>query len=288
MGLSKRELLAFCLFWVAVICVASMYVLDITFTRYRPADWMCFRNAVRSWRDPYHLVGTLPFYNAPWVLLILAPFALMPPLVGAGLWMAMGLVAYTLLARRFKLSLWTTGLLLLSAPVVQGSLYGQIDWLALVGLLMPPWLGLFFVLIKPQVGLGIALYWLWQAGQEKRAIKTFAPVTVAFLLSFLAYGFWPLNWLDAPMETPYGPLFPVIAMALMAVSVRRKGIKYAVIASPWLSPHAYTHSWGGAVLAIMSHGPYWALWAWAHSWIVHLLWYNSGFGCTAIQCTVMR
>src|SRR5690606_38971700 len=72
----------------------------------------------------------------------------------------------------------------------------NIDWLPLVGFVLPPQIGLFFILIKPQMGLAVALFWLveaWREGGLREVIRVFGPVGAALALSLALYGLWPLR-----------------------------------------------------------------------------------------------
>ena len=63
----------------------------------------------------------------------------------------------------------------------------------MLGLLLPPQVGVFFVLIKPHVGVGVFVFWVVQAWHKKGASGVLALVwPVAVLLSMLVYGPWPI------------------------------------------------------------------------------------------------
>jgi hypothetical protein len=97
--------------------------------------------------------------------------------------------------------------ILLSPPFLHLLRNSNFDWLVVIGFILPPSIGLFFVLVKPQIGIGIAIYWLFLHWKKKGVcgvILVFSPVTLAFILSFAIYGFWlPLMFKSHGMETKW-------------------------------------------------------------------------------------
>lgn len=48
--------------------------------------------------------------------------------------------------------------LLLSPPVLHGVLNGSLNWLAALGFVLPPAVGLFFIAVKFQVGIAVTIF----------------------------------------------------------------------------------------------------------------------------------
>lgn len=221
-------------------------------------DWAkAFRPATFYWLrggSPYDIYS---FYNPPWLLILLTPFALMPERIGSILICGMGIVSYAILLRKLNANLLTTTVFLFSPPVLQDLLTSNINWLVLLGYLMPPSIGLFFVLLKPQVGFAVAIYWLveaWQKGRIRQVLKTFMPVTLVTLLSFVIYGFWPAkapNLSDAYWNVSLWPLSIPIGLVLLAIAFRRKQIRYAYMVSPFFSPYVGAYSYVTTLLGLV-------------------------------------
>jgi len=137
------------------------------------------------------------------------------------------------------------------------------DWLSILGFVMPPQFGLFFISIKPQIGIAIAPFWLveaWRAGGWWQVIKTFAPFTLVLLLSFVIFGFWPLETVREDIaHVSYNasrwPMSIPVGLALFVTAIRKRRIEYAMAASPCLSPYLLFYSWGGVLLSIISNVP---------------------------------
>ena len=250
----------------ALIVVAVMLTLSFLLAPIVPpaVDWVItFRPAtltLLSGESPY---GRFYLVHAPWTLVMLAPLALLPEAVGRVMMILCGLISYAFIAYRLNAKPTAIVFLLLSPLVMHMLLNGNIDWLASFGFILPPQLGLFFISMKPQIGIAVAPFWLveaWRVGGWKLVLKTFLPFTIVLLLSFVIFGFWPMYsfsykvsevWFNAslwPMSIPVG-------LALLTVAIRKRKIEYAMAASPCLSPYALFYSWTGALLSIVSSTP---------------------------------
>lgn len=255
MKLTRRlALLAGLALVAAILAVAVM-------SPYLPAgiDWHdTFRPAARELlflRNPYKVEG---FSNPIWSLLPLVPVALLPENVGRAVGVLMGLVAFGVVAYRLGAKPLALAAFLVSPPVLHCLLNANIDWMPLLGVILPPQIGLFFLVIKPQVGYLVGAFWLveaWRRGGMREVARVFLPVTAALAVTFALWGFWPARlgrtltyWWNAslwPMSIPVG-------LALLVAALRRRRMEYALAASPCLSPYVLFHSWSGALVALVS------------------------------------
>jgi hypothetical protein len=250
----------------ALIVVAVMLTLSFLLAPIVPpaVDWVTtFRPATLTFLSGESPYGRFYLVHAPWTLVMLAPLALLPEAVGRVMMILCGLISYAYIAYRLNAKPVAIVFLLLSPLVMHMLLNGNIDWLASLGFILPPQLGLFFISMKPQIGIAVAPFWLveaWRVGGWKLVLKTFLPFTIVLLLSFVIFGIWPMYsfsyrvsevWFNAslwPMSIPVG-------LALFVASIRKRKIEYAMAASPCLSPYALFYSWTGALLAIVSSTP---------------------------------
>ena len=222
-------------------------------------DWVVYRSALQyviTGRDPYNLLGMeLQFYNPPWALWFLLPFAAIPAPYDFVASICVGFVVYAYVCRKFGGSWFTTILFLTSLPVIQSCFYGQIDWLALVGLVLPPPIGLLFVALKPQVCILVGAYWAyeaWLAGGIRAVARLVAPLCVALLVTALVYGPWMLNWerMSNEVAVIWPRLLPV-GFGLFVAAFKRGNSRYAIIASPCVSPHVWQHSYVGGLVTVV-------------------------------------
>jgi len=247
--------------WTIIVVVLATTVLVGAMSAYLPpgVDWHdTFRPAGRELlcaRNPYKIEG---FFYATWALLPIMPIAALPENVGRAVFLLVSVLAFGFTACRLGARPVALLAFLLSPPVLRCLLNANIDWMPLLGFVLPPQIGLFLVVIKPQVGFAVGLFWLveaWRAGGLRRVVRVFWPVTAGLLLSFVVFGFWPLRfgrtltfWWNAslwPMSIPVG-------LALLVAAIRKRQVRYAMVAAPCLSPYVLFHSWSGALVSMVS------------------------------------
>jgi len=252
-----------------------------------PLDWIYTYApaALAVWhgQSPY----SVPiFFAAPWATLPLIPFAIMPFAIGRWCLLITGLCAYALIAYRLGAKPLIMAFILLSYPVLSDIANGNIEWMPMLGFIFPPQIGLIFVLIKPQVGIGIAIYWFveaWREGGIRQIARTFSIVIVLYLISFALYGFWPLyfrNTLTLAEQTQstlglnynssLWPLGSIIGLALMVKSIIAKTKHLSIMASPFLSPYALIATYGTSLLALCDT-PWIFIVAWLLTWFPAVL-----------------
>lgn len=255
--LNKNNLVVFLLValgLIALVIVSPLVPAGIDWSNFfRPAALEILKG-----HSPYTVYG---YYNPPWALLPLIPFAVLPEAVGRLLLIVAALAAFSYIGHKLGASKIALVALLVSPLVMHELLTGNIDWLAALGVVFPPWLGLFFLVIKPQIGVGVIIFWLfssWKTGGIKNVIKTFAPVTIAYGVSLIMFGMWPLlatRTLDEWWNASLWPLSIPLGLTLLVTAIRKNDIRYAMGASPALSLHVIFHSWVIVLLAIISSTP---------------------------------
>lgn len=238
-------------------------------TAFRPAVLALLRC-----ENPYAVVPEL--FNPPWTFALLAPFALLPNRLGVAALFVFNFFAYGFIAYRLGAKPWALAAFVLCPLVIHNGFDGNIDWLPALGFLMPSQIGLFFVMAKPQIGIGAAVFWLfeaWQAGKLKEAVRIFWPVTVAFLLSLLVFGLWPLKATWMPHNQYNTSLFPrsvPFGLALLALSIWKRKFWLSVPAGPLLSPYLAFRSYAPSLLALGVNSPAFII-AIGVTWIVEFV-----------------
>lgn len=234
--------------WLVLgLCFTTAFVATDYFLISQTWDWFIFREATYRFftlRSPYFS----GFYNPPWILPPLLPFALLPAKIGGVLFSALDLALLLLVAYRLKARSLALVLLCLS-PVIFTELRSvNINGLVALGLILPPQIGLFFLLAKPQVGIFVAIFWLvetWRQGGYWKVVRVFAPVSIAFGLSIILYGPWPQYsfgaigqvWNISPW--PWG--IPA-GIGLMILAIRQRQLSFALLATPFLTPYLAFHT----------------------------------------------
>ncbi len=225
-------------------------------------DWTdTFYPAIQSvvaGHSPYETVPS--FFMAPWALLPMLPLAWLPAAVGRAVMLLVGLAIYAFVAHRLSHGrLWSIVVFLLSPLVLDGLYNGNVDYLPILGFVLPPQIGLFLVVLKPHIGFGIAVFWLveaWREGGWREVARVFGPVGLAFAGSFALFGPWPLRFsqLLGVSQTWNSSLWPMsipVGLALLAGALRARKSQPAMAAAPCLSPYLVMHSWVTALVAIL-------------------------------------
>jgi hypothetical protein len=204
-------------------------------------------------RTPYNIDG---FFNPPWTAILLMPFAVLPENIGRAVMAIVSLAVYAYIAIELGAKKISTIFVLLSPPVLLGIQNGNIDWLVALGFILPPWLGLFFLMIKPQIGMAVFVFILissWIEGGLKKVAITFAPIGIVSIISIAIFSPWFISIRDELNVYGNTSLWPIsipIGIYFLIHSVRKNNIRYSIIASPLLSPYVLLHSWIGLLLAI--------------------------------------
>jgi hypothetical protein len=202
--------------------------------------------AVLQGKSPY----TIPtFRNVPWTIIPLLPFALL---------FITTFGAYAWVAHRLKASPLALIAFLVSPPVFYGMRMLNVDIMVLIGFTLPPPIGLFLIIIKPQMGIVMVPFWLVEAWREsglKGVVKTFIPVTIALILSFILFGNWQAgkqsDLVGSIWNASLWPWAIPIGIVLAMRSLRDGRKDYAMAASPFLSPYLAYHSWASVLTGLI-------------------------------------
>jgi hypothetical protein len=228
-------------------------------------DWETFRGSALRILEGSPLYGekvTHGYYsNPPWVAFLLIPLSLLPFRWGWAILSIASLALLVVLCRRWKFGIWKTILVVLSPATFYVILHGEIDALVLAGILLPRETWILFALTKPQVAIGMFFGVGWQ-----RVVKGIILTIIVLLLSFLFFGFWPLELIQQPMPFVdaahnlfYGlwPFQIPAGLAILLWGIRRNDERFLIAASPLLSPYAATSSLLGPWMAIASYLKSW-------------------------------
>ena len=228
-------------------------------------DWhLTFRPAILAMmggRSPYNDPAVLaPFAGAPWVLIPFIPLAYLPENLGRGVLFSIGVFSFAFAAIRMGARPAALVAFLLSPVVFHCLLNSNLDFLPIVGFILPPQVGLFFMAAKPQMGMVVGAFWFvqsWRSGGWREALRVFGPATGALIISFFVYGIWPenaakiLDW-SRHINASLWPQSIPVGLALAVTAFRLKDMRYAIAASPLLSPYLLFHSWSGALFAVLA------------------------------------
>lgn len=203
--------------------------------------------------------GMFNLYNPPWVLFPLIPFALLPREIGSLLVYVLSLAALLFVARRLNLARARTFAFLLSYSVLTGVLCGNVEWLALLGLVINPLVGIPLMLIKPQLTVSAIVFVLAESARQ-REWKRLAQIS-AIIAGLLALSFWlDSSWVirtfsyNGFVNSQWNfSLFPVsvpIGVAFLIVALRTRQIGFALMASPMFFAVVTPQCWMVVILGL--------------------------------------
>lgn len=197
------------------------------------------RNALAG-HSPYEAVG---YICAPWGIIPLIPFALLPPLPAHGLYFATCLFILVYIAWRLHASPLTIVAFILSPTAIGALLVGNLDVVVISGMFFPPILGLLILMIKPQIGTGVALYYLIDFVRQKRwleGLKAFSPVTAAYGLALIFFPVWYVRAINNPSNVWNRSLFPYavpLGLFLLWLALRHRNPYFALASTAFLAPY---------------------------------------------------
>jgi hypothetical protein len=251
--------------WVMVVVVVLGFAaIGWAAARFLPEqiDWVrTYRPAARellALRSPYNIKS---FFYPAWILIPMLPIALLPDVVGNGVLFAVELAAILYVAIRMRAKPLSLIALLVSFPVLFLLLFGQMDWIVLLGFTLPAPLGLIFILAKPQVAVGYAVFMLvesWRdGGRFKKVLINFLPAVAFYLLSFLIWGFWFLgadpNVLVHKCNFSAGAIGIPIGLVLTYLSLKHRKMEFSLLAGVFFSPYVCVHSWTVPLFALLGY-----------------------------------
>ena len=251
-------------------------------TRAMGFDWVhSFSPAAEGWGRGESPYGVMGFFNPPWMLLPLAVLSFAPHPWGYGVLAAVNLAGWVwvVMVSGSKFQVWSryersTALLdhrrwwraamvipfvIFCGPLLN-SFYGNLDGLVALGLCLPPQWGLLVVMVKPQIGLPMAIFWgveAWRKGGMDELKRTFVPLLKLFWLSMMLYGFWFLKFgavTDKVWNASVWPWGIPAGLVFLGLALWKRKLGWAVMAGPFLSPYLASHSWAFLGLGIMLIG----------------------------------
>ncbi len=107
-------------------------------------------------QSPYLVEG---FYNPIWTVLPFMALSFLPLELAWRVWIAISILGYSLVLYRLNFSANGIILLIFSPFILAATFYGNIDWMVLLGATLPPVIGIWLVIIKPQIGIIVILLW---------------------------------------------------------------------------------------------------------------------------------
>jgi len=224
------------------------------------ADWYGTFDAagrgIFEGRSPY---AQPLFVNPPWTVLLLLPFVAFPPVVARGLVLVTSVAALIYVSWRLGAPRAAVIAVLLSPTAIGLLLAASLDAFVVLGVLLPPVWGLLLLLVKPQVGAGVALYYAaqsWRNSKIAGLVRTLAPIVAAYIIGGFLYPEWIERLIHKPENEWNRSLFPYgipIGLFLLWLGIRRHNVFFALASTPFFAPYLTFYTYLVAQIGLL-HG----------------------------------
>ena len=145
-------------------------------------DWDVYRLASRDLLRGLNPMLTPANFLPPWMGVLIAPVAILPRWVGYIVGGVIMLVVALIAVKRLDGDLWALLLFVTTPFLLHNILWGNLEWVPLLGMVLGPTWGLIWVSAKPQSGIGPVLFQIAQVVRREASFTTLLPFGVVGLL----------------------------------------------------------------------------------------------------------
>jgi hypothetical protein len=199
--------------------------------------------ATLTFQSPY----TVPnFLMPPWTAIAVLPFGLLSEQNAWGVFVILAILLQVYGFQRMKMKGTSIALMMVSPFVFYGIFKGNLDFLVLLGSTLPVHLGIWLLLIKPQMSLPLVFFLAYRLKQ----VEGWKSVALKFSPPFLLYTLFLLTgWMNLPnleqlaWNTSVWPWGIPLGLLMVLLGFIKKDKWLTFAASPFLSPYLAVHSW---------------------------------------------
>ncbi|MPM28845.1 hypothetical protein SDC9_75376 [bioreactor metagenome] len=227
--------------FVFSLAFAALFIVLYIYYGDNQNDWQRYFSQVFAHiQAPNKVEG---FFNPPWTALLLA-YGLLPLKISNVIKLLLNICM--LLWAVFKVKGGWLGIVLtfITPLFFDMARVNPIDWIPLLGFLLPPIWGFPLMVTKPQT-LGAAMLIKWK--MEKFSLKPLIPLAIIIGGSFLIWGNWvnikgPVSVLDTPQNFSFWPLGIPFGIILLIYSWRTNDELLAGASTYLLIPYVAPYS----------------------------------------------
>lgn len=238
-------------------------------------DFTCFYeagSAIASFQSPYSVDC---FFSPVWVAILFSPLSVFTREIAYRIYAAILFGSYLFIIWKISKQDLVVSLIASFSPFVFMTMqYGNIDWLVLLGLLTPKYLGIWLILTKPQMGFTLAILWAWKIFKDEglRALfVAFTPVTLGLLVSILLGMRLPNPGNLSSWSADIWPYGLIIGIPALIMGLKKKDENLALATAPFLTPYIGPMSWAAILPFAMKNRKYISV-AVALSWLMVIIW----------------
>ena len=256
----------------ALVILGCVIVTGAILRNYYPigVDWEYTYNRL-SLTDPYSIKS---FINPPFTILFL-PHSFLPIRLGNTINIILNISVVLFAVRKLGGDWKSIGLIFTSPVFFDLCRTNNIEWLPLLGLTIGPNLGSVFLICKPQ-SLGFALI-IW----AKRNWKILLLPTGVVLLSFVVWGFWPLDVAFSPINKSFNfsvlPIGLPYGVYLLWRAWKEDDEYLAAVSTPFFVPYIAPYSFVGILTVLACKYPKAAIWFYFGIWAFAIIEFRRNF-----------
>lgn len=260
---------------IALFIILAISAVIAILIPYYANDFPYFYRAgsvIAAGHSPYIVPG---FYSPIWVALLFVPFSFFSMEIAYRIYAAIlfGASIYIF----WKLSnerVWITFIACFSPFLYMMMQYGNIEWLVLIGLITPTPIGLWFLLVKPQMGFVAVLLLAWKSYKQqgiRRFVLDFFPVALGLAISYLLGMRIPVATHFSAWSADIWPYGLLLGTPGLIIAFKNRDDKLALAVAPFLTPYVGTMSWVAILPKSMQSYRKLAI-GWVLSWAIVLIW----------------
>ncbi len=207
-----------------------------------------FRPVVDNFFHPYNVAVVMP----PWMVVFLAPFRFVPLLASTLLQTALFFAIFTAVIFKFGGRMGATLIVLTSYIAMDAIIQMNLEWVVLLGLLVPLRWSAPMLAIKPHIAFGYYFGFPW-----RRWVPVAVVGAAVFLISLVVWWLWPLDfvamlqvWEDHVTRVynaaPSGWMTPFVSVpigiALAIWAYRRQDPLLGIMSGVFITPYIAFYS----------------------------------------------
>lgn len=226
---------------ISLIALCFLFLLLYQYYGDNRNDWEhFFSQVILNIQAPNKIDG---FYNPPWIALLLV-YGLLPLKISNVLNLLLNIGMLLWAINKVKGG-WLGVLITFTSPLFfDMARVNPIDWIPLLGFLLPPIWGFPLMAIKPQT-LGASMLIKWK--HENFKIKPLVPLVLVILGSFVIWGNWlniqkTVSIMDAPQNFSFWPLGIPVGLWLLFYAWKADDEVLAGAATYLLIPYVAPYS----------------------------------------------
>ncbi len=215
-------------------------------------------SGVLVWYDQEHIFRSAPlatpydaygFVHPIWVVILSYPFRWLPLEISTLVQSLIYFIALALVVIKFGGNRRAILITLLSFPSLDAVLQMNVDWLVIIGMLLPVWMSGPFILAKPQLGIG---YYL--GIHPRDSLKALLMMFAVFAVTVSIWGWWPVIIFERVSDASIGRFFniaPIQYLGVLSIAISiilggfafyRKDVPLGILASLFFTPYISAYS----------------------------------------------